>query len=78
MLDVSLIWIPVTVMLIINEQIVSAICVMILHLVASYVIQPLLYSYIPGNPYYITLSAFFGFKVFGIAGKQLDVIFLII
>eukprot|EP01117_Protostelium_nocturnum_P018703 TRINITY_DN7878_c0_g1_i1.p1 TRINITY_DN7878_c0_g1~~TRINITY_DN7878_c0_g1_i1.p1 ORF type:complete len:692 (-),score=133.92 TRINITY_DN7878_c0_g1_i1:12-2087(-) len=63
-----LLWLPVSLYLFMVEKWMLASVVVSLHMLATYYLQPLIYSYIPGNPYYVSMSAVLGINAFGISG----------
>jgi predicted PurR-regulated permease PerM len=61
-------WVPVVVYLLLSGAVFGALFFAFVHVVTSYIIDPQVYSYIPGNPYYVGMSVFFGISAFGVFG----------
>ena len=49
----------------------GAITVAVVQIVTTYIIQPQIFSYVPGNPYYVGLSVVLGISTFGVVGAVL-------
>lgn len=61
-------WVPVVLYLLLSGAVFGALVFAIVHIITAYIIDPQVYSYIPGNPYYVGMSVFFGISAFGVFG----------
>lgn len=65
MLGTWLLWLPASGYLWLQGDWMGALVVALAHVAATYLIQPYVYSWIPGNPYYVSLSIVLGITTFG-------------
>eukprot|EP01112_Ceratiomyxa_fruticulosa_P020807 TRINITY_DN7190_c0_g2_i1.p1 TRINITY_DN7190_c0_g2~~TRINITY_DN7190_c0_g2_i1.p1 ORF type:complete len:496 (+),score=54.95 TRINITY_DN7190_c0_g2_i1:208-1695(+) len=64
-----IIWVPASLFLYYKGEFINSILVSSLHVAATYLIDPIIYSYIPNsNSYFSGLSIVFGLSSFGITG----------
>ncbi|PRP79205.1 hypothetical protein PROFUN_13085 [Planoprotostelium fungivorum] len=63
-----LLWLPASVYLFLVDRWLQAAVMAVMHVSATYWIQPLIFSWIPGNPYYVSLSAMLGINSYGVVG----------
>jgi predicted PurR-regulated permease PerM len=67
-LSTWIIWVPVTGWLLFSGDILRGTILAAVHILASYVLDPQVFAFIPGNPYYAGMSVFFGISAFGPIG----------
>ena len=68
LLGIWIIWIPAGIILIIQQEYWNSLIVILFHVITVYYLQPIIYSYIPGNPYFVGLSIVLGITRFGVLG----------
>lgn len=63
-----IIWMPACAILLSRAQYMSAIIIGFVQLFTNNVIDSYIFSYVPGNPYYVGMSVFLGVSSFGLSG----------